>query len=232
MLYLSRIPAILQHTVLAARAIVSLETPEDSRAKVLAYIGVSYGVGFAVGPAFGGLLSDRFGLSFVPLVSTVGSVTSLVWCWWMLENPTPHTRKDTQIEEDSVELRPLMAPEFTDEFESESVPPAVLQEPEPPVRSVSGKGALENLWRVSKLPHIRSLMMLKIVAGLGTAIFHAAFGLAAVEFFHLSPAGTGYLMSYVGCLTLVFQATIVGVLEKRFRDSTLIKGSTLGLAIA
>ena len=81
------------------------------------------GVGFAVGPAFGGLLSDRFGLSFVPLVSTVGSVTSLVWCWWMLENPTPHTRKDTQIEEDSVELRPLMAPEFTDEFESESIPP-------------------------------------------------------------------------------------------------------------
>ena len=66
----------------------SLETPSESRAKVLAYVGVSYGIGFACGPALGGLLGDVFGLSFVALVSFMGSLVSLLWCWRFLEEPT------------------------------------------------------------------------------------------------------------------------------------------------
>lgn len=48
----------MQHAVLAARTIITAQSDESQRAALLAYIGASYGVGFALGPAAGGWLSS------------------------------------------------------------------------------------------------------------------------------------------------------------------------------
>lgn len=48
----------MQHAMLAARTIATASCTPSERATVLGYIGASYGIGFAVGPAVGGWLSS------------------------------------------------------------------------------------------------------------------------------------------------------------------------------
>lgn len=79
MLFLSRAFTVLQHAVLAARALVTAATSDggNDRAVLLGYIGVAYGVGFTVGPALGGWLTDR-SLRAGVWAAAAGSVASLV----------------------------------------------------------------------------------------------------------------------------------------------------------
>lgn len=66
----------MQHAVLAARTIVTAQSPEDERAALLGYIGASYGLGFALGPAAGGLLSSVT-LQATAWAAAAGSVLAL-----------------------------------------------------------------------------------------------------------------------------------------------------------
>lgn len=76
--------------MLAARTIITDASDEADRAAVLGYVGVATGVGFALGPAVGGLLSG-VSLQLAAWVATAGSVLSIVLVWALL--PTvPHGR--------------------------------------------------------------------------------------------------------------------------------------------
>jgi predicted MFS family arabinose efflux permease len=83
MLYASRVPAVLQHAVLAARVLVSLATPEGSRAIMLGYVGMAYDVGAVFGPALGGRVSGWAGPKAASWLAAVASALTLVWtlCW-------------------------------------------------------------------------------------------------------------------------------------------------------
>jgi MFS family permease len=74
---------VLQHAVLAARTIVTARSGEANRARLLGYVGVAYGVGFAVGPALGGLLS-KHSLQLGSWLATGGSLVSLALVWALL----------------------------------------------------------------------------------------------------------------------------------------------------
>lgn len=77
-LYVSRIPSLFQHAVLAARVVASLSTSEANRATTLAYIGVAYGVGAVLGPSVGGHVSALHGPQAASWIATAGSVVSMV----------------------------------------------------------------------------------------------------------------------------------------------------------
>jgi MFS family permease len=66
----------MQHAVLAARTIVTAQSPEDERAALLGYIGASYGLGFALGPAAGGMLSS-VSLQATAWAAAAGSLLAL-----------------------------------------------------------------------------------------------------------------------------------------------------------
>jgi MFS family permease len=72
----SRLATLMQHAVLAARTIVTAQSPEDERAALLGYIGASYGLGFAAGPAAGGLLSS-VSLQATAWAAAAGSLLAL-----------------------------------------------------------------------------------------------------------------------------------------------------------
>jgi MFS family permease len=74
---------MLQHAVLAARTIVVARSSGADRARLLGYLGVAYGVGFAVGPALGGLLS-RHSLQLGSWLATAGSLLSMALVWALL----------------------------------------------------------------------------------------------------------------------------------------------------
>ncbi|EFJ52717.1 hypothetical protein VOLCADRAFT_102700 [Volvox carteri f. nagariensis] len=92
-LYISRIPTVLQHAVLASRAIVTQLSSEANRARVLGYVAVSYSVGFMVGPAVGGLLS-AVSLQFAAWVATLGSALSLALVLLLLPDLPAHASED------------------------------------------------------------------------------------------------------------------------------------------
>eukprot|EP00197_Chlamydomonas_leiostraca_P013344 CAMPEP_0202880048 /NCGR_PEP_ID=MMETSP1391-20130828/34512_1 /ASSEMBLY_ACC=CAM_ASM_000867 /TAXON_ID=1034604 /ORGANISM="Chlamydomonas leiostraca, Strain SAG 11-49" /LENGTH=395 /DNA_ID=CAMNT_0049562493 /DNA_START=46 /DNA_END=1233 /DNA_ORIENTATION=- len=74
-LYASRLFTLAQHAVLAARTIVTAATGDEDRARLLGYVGVAYGVGFAAGPAIGGVLS-QVSLRFAAHVAAFGSLAA------------------------------------------------------------------------------------------------------------------------------------------------------------
>ena len=77
LVYVSRLPTVLQHAVMATRAAVAESSSEAERAAALGYIGVAYGVGMTVGPALGGALSKR-DVRLGAWAATAGSLLSLL----------------------------------------------------------------------------------------------------------------------------------------------------------
>ncbi|MEW5299978.1 MAG: hypothetical protein WDW36_002944 [Sanguina aurantia] len=77
-LYASRLPSVLQHAVLAARTIVTDSSSDEDRATVLGYVGMAMSVGFAVGPALGGLLQTPQATAWFGAGVSVFSVLSIV----------------------------------------------------------------------------------------------------------------------------------------------------------
>lgn len=88
LLYISRIPTILQQAVLAARTIVTAASTDEERARVIGYVGVAYGVGFAVGPALGGYIS-QISLQLAAWFATAGSILSIVLIATLLPSDSP-----------------------------------------------------------------------------------------------------------------------------------------------
>jgi MFS family permease len=67
----------MQHAILAARTLVTHSCGVDERAALLGRIGASYGLGFALGPAVGGLLSS-ISLPATAWAAAGGSILAMV----------------------------------------------------------------------------------------------------------------------------------------------------------
>jgi DHA1 family tetracycline resistance protein-like MFS transporter len=71
-------------------------------------------------------------------------------------------------------------------------------------------------------PFTGSLLITRFFFGLAFAIFQTIFALYALTRFSLTAAQTGYVLTYVGVLSVITQGFLVGRLSKRVREDTLI----------
>ena len=78
-----RVPTLFQHAILAARTIVTDLTDGAERARYLGYVGMSYGVGFALGPWLGGWVGER-SVRAPAVAATLGSAASLLLTWALI----------------------------------------------------------------------------------------------------------------------------------------------------
>merc|ERR1711871_538153 len=58
LLYLSKVPALLQHAFLVAQTLVSVSVPAEHRAQALGLLMTSYTIGATIGPFVGGLVGS------------------------------------------------------------------------------------------------------------------------------------------------------------------------------
>jgi len=83
MLFLSRVPSLLQHALLASHSYISDITPEHERSAKMGRISLSFGVGMVIGPAIGGVISKNFSYSavahFASFVSFVNAVLLILF---------------------------------------------------------------------------------------------------------------------------------------------------------
>ncbi len=73
-----------------------------------------------------------------------------------------------------------------------------------------------------KRPFSGSLLITRFFFGVAFAIFQTIFSLYALTKFNLTAAQTGYVLTYVGVLSVITQGFLVGQITNKFRDDALI----------
>jgi len=83
-----------------------------------------------------------------------------------------------------------------------------------------------------KRPFTGPLLITRFFFGLAFAIFQTIFALYALRRFNLGATETGFILTYVGVLSVIVQAGLVGRLSQRFRDDVLIFSSVGIMALS
>jgi MFS transporter, DHA1 family, tetracycline resistance protein len=79
-------------------------------------------------------------------------------------------------------------------------------------------------------PFTGSLLITRFFFGLAFAIFQSIFALYALTRFELTAVQTGYVLTYVGVLSVITQGFLVGRITNRFREDILIGVSVIVMA--
>jgi DHA1 family tetracycline resistance protein-like MFS transporter len=94
-------------------------------------------------------------------------------------------------------------------------------------RQPQGGFTLLALWRALNRPQVGPLLHTRFFFGLAFSIFQTVFSLYVLTRFHLSAAQTGFILAYVGVLSVLVQGFAVGALARRFDERNLIFGSVI-----
>jgi len=170
--------------ITVAQAYITDVTDEQNRAKGLGMIGAAFGLGFIIGPATGGALS-QWGYSLPAFVAAAVSFVNLGLIIALL----PESRSPEQLSSGSLQRRP----QFT----------------------------IKALRMALNRPKVGPLLYLRFFYGLAFATFQSIFALYA-QAIGLSSQTTGFVLAYVGVLSVVVQAGLIGLLTRRFRDNVLL----------
>jgi DHA1 family tetracycline resistance protein-like MFS transporter len=166
------------------QAYITDVTDEQNRAKGLGMIGAAFGLGFIIGPAAGGALS-QWGYSLPAFVAAAVSLINWLAIFFLLPESL------------TAERRAAMA--------TRQRPPFTF------------KALLQALNR----PKVGPLLHVRLFYGLAFATFQSIFSLYA-QAIGLSSRTTGFVLAYVGILSVITQAGLIGALTRRFRENWLI----------
>lgn len=71
-------------------------------------------------------------------------------------------------------------------------------------------------------PKVGPLLHVRFFFGLAFSMFQSIFSLYAASKLHLSSQSTGFILAYVGFLSVLVQGIGIGIVAKRFRENTII----------
>lgn len=205
MLFLSRLPSIFMHAMQGSQMIITDISDKEGRADALGKLGVSYAIGMVIGPFIGGLITKNYGEQSAAFCAATFSFISIIISLLFI----PSNTKLLSKEEKSAEKV-----EANNKEQSGSV--------------FSVKKILELL----KIPTVFYIITVKIITGIPFGIFQSMFSLVSMELFKLEPQHNGFVMSYVGGLSIVVQGLIVGVLSRRFSEPVLLRSAICVIALA
>ncbi|KAK3588585.1 hypothetical protein CHS0354_001911 [Potamilus streckersoni] len=89
--------------------------------------------------------------------------------------------------------------------------------------SSSGVFSLRKWFSLIMAPGAFLLLAIRMASGVPIGVFESMFQVVALETFKLPPDQNGYIMSYIGILTMIVQGLGVGVLLKKFSENSILK---------
>lgn len=195
MLFVSRIlDGLTGGNLSVAQAYISDVTDEKNRSKGLGMVGAAFGLGFIIGPAAGGLLS-QWGYSVPAFVAAGVSFLNLILIYaWLPESLTDEKRNQMMEKRPRVTLNALLV--------------------------------------AFRRPFTGSILITRFFFGLAFAIFQTIFALYALQKFKLSARDTGFVLTYVGVLSVIVQGFLVGRLTSQYREDLLITVSVMLMGIS
>ncbi|MDA0348160.1 MAG: MFS transporter [Verrucomicrobia bacterium] len=197
---------VMAGNISVATAAVADLTTKQNRSKGMALVGVTFGLGFIIGPAIGALLSLVNILDYFPALESIGinpfSVPALVALILTLVN---YGWLKSRFKES-------LAPENRDKSETKGGLSSVLQ-----MLSLKEDGIRQVNW----------LFLIFITAFSGMEFTLTFF---AVERFFYTPAQNGYIFLYVGFLLVLIQGGIVRRLSPKVGEKRMaIAGLAFGV---
>jgi len=209
MIFLSRvIDGLTAGNLSLAQAYISDVTEPKDRAKSFAIIGIAFGLGFLIGPALSGFLS-QYGYKWPILVAAGLSATSILATYFLLPEGT----------------HKLGIPE-----KSETAGPAA------PGGKRLGLLSWGEYARYFRDPKLSRFLIQFFLFCFGFALFTGGFALFAERrFVHdglpFGPKQVGYLFAYSGLLGVIFQGGLIGRLVARFGERALVRAGFVSMAI-
>ena len=194
MLFASRIlQGLTGGNLSVAQAYITDVTDAKSRNRGLGMIGAAFGLGFIIGPALGGLLSNVNYSVPAFVAAALSFVNLLLIAFWLPESLTPERRAQLAQRKSALSLQALL-------------------------------DALQH-------PLTGPLLITRFLYSLAFVILQSIFSLFALRRFNLSVVSTGFVLTYVGVVSVVKQAWLVGKLSQKFKDTFLIESGILLLAL-
>jgi MFS transporter, DHA1 family, tetracycline resistance protein len=92
--------------------------------------------------------------------------------------------------------------------------------------------SLQGLWAALQRPITGPLLHTRFFYGLAFSIFQTIFALYALSRFGLNAQNTGFILAYVGVLSVITQGFIVGKLTTRYPESRLIFIMSIIMAVS
>jgi DHA1 family tetracycline resistance protein-like MFS transporter len=88
------------------------------------------------------------------------------------------------------------------------------------------------LWETLNRPRVGPLLNIRFFFGLAFSTFQTVFALYAQYRLDLDARATGFILTYVGVLSVLVQGFAIGKLSKRFKENHLILVSTILMALS
>ncbi|PWH16536.1 MAG: MFS transporter [Anaerolineae bacterium] len=184
-LFLSRIlDGLTGGNISVAQAYIADVTDESNRARGLGLIGAAFGLGFIIGPAVGGALS-QFGYSVPAYAAAAIALLNLLQIFFLLPESLSKEQRN-----------------------------AIAQRSRPPF-------TLKALWQALQRPKVGPLLHVRLFFGLAFATFQTVFALFA-QAIGIEARTTGFILAYVGILSVITQGGLIGLLTRRFRENALL----------
>jgi len=197
--FLSRLPSLFMHSMQAAQMIITDITSCDHRSTSLGRLSVSYGLGMVIGPVVGGFCVKNASEHAAAYVAAFGSLASVAVSFYCI----PYKTKVLKVENEDSETNI----EFRDKQNNQSFFNMAL---------------FQRL--VVKNPPVRNIMLIKLVSGLPIGVFHSMFSLIMIEHFSLSADLNGYVLSFIGVVTMLTQGFVLDWIKKKgYSDAIMVK---------
>ena len=91
---------------------------------------------------------------------------------------------------------------------------------------------LSALIEAMKRPFTGSLLITRFFFGLAFAIFQTIFSLYTLKKFNLNARDTGFILTYVGVLSVIVQGFLIGRITKKYREDILIVSMVALMAVS
>lgn len=231
MLFLSRIPVgVLKQTMSISYAYVSDVTDSTSRAKYLGFLGVAVGVGFIIGPALGGVLSE-VSYTLPALVASAMFVFDSVFAYLFLpDGSTIMLDEEKERESGDEGLEGEIDVEKAKESQSEDE--VVLPAQAKARQQWDIRAYLNWVLCVFKDTSVLFLIATSFAATLAFTTYRVTFPMISQVRFDLDARANGFLLSYMGLLSVFVQGSAVGYLTKRFSEGRLVQLASFGLGVS
>lgn len=106
-LFLARIlDGVTGGNIVVAQAYMTDIVPENRRTVALGYVMAAFGLGFAVGPAVGGILASAFGPQIPFVFAAIAAAGTVVLTRFTLEESLSHDERQRNRKSDAARLRP------------------------------------------------------------------------------------------------------------------------------
>eukprot|EP01087_Luapelamoeba_hula_P014666 TRINITY_DN4342_c0_g1_i1.p1 TRINITY_DN4342_c0_g1~~TRINITY_DN4342_c0_g1_i1.p1 ORF type:complete len:448 (+),score=23.73 TRINITY_DN4342_c0_g1_i1:313-1656(+) len=234
-LILSRIPVgICKQTMSLSYAYIGDCTEPAHRAAQIGYVGTAVGLGFIVGPAAGGILS-AYNYTLPAVVSSVVFVILFFVCLLYLADPVPTSRQPTVTPTTIATATIPTTTSNTTDYDASLVASNVAKRT---LVSEQDNSYLMTAWmrvaeyfrfvaQVFRHPALLYLASIELVSNLSLTAYRSVFPLINQQTFGLDAKWNGFLLSYIGLLSVLVQGIFIRQLTKHFKESALIRTSVV-----